>query len=453
MIVLKIVLGLIGLGIVVFVHELGHFIAARAVGIDVEAFSIGWGKPIFVKKIGSVEYRLGIFPVGGYCKMAGENEFQEAWENNKKEIPQKKGSFLGARPWQRIIVAVAGPFFNIAFAALVFAFVWGIGFQYETMDNRIVLVHDINNTESMPADKAGLETGDRIVAIDGRKVENYNDIQRLVATNAEKLLRFDIVRNGTHLTLEVEPTLQKETGAGKIGVFYYAEPFIGNIVPGSLAEKSGIRPGDKILKINGKDLPYTAALFNIFKDDEKINGAIDIEYERDGAIVNTSIQIPTDDTRSLGIEWKTMLYHTPHYSLFGAVSKGVSEAYWTLTTTIRSFRLLFRGIDLTQSVSGPARITWMVGEIATEGFGQSFSDGLRALGNFLALISVALGVTNLLPLPVLDGGLILLFLAEILRGKPLNPKMVQVFQTVGIVIIAGLMIFAVTGDILFFTRQ
>jgi regulator of sigma E protease len=452
MIIIKIIVGLIGLGIVVFVHELGHFLAARAVGIDVEAFSIGWGRPVFARKVGGVEYRLGMFPVGGYCKMAGDDAFEEAWKNKQDAIPSGAATFYGVAPWRRIVVAFAGPLFNIIFAAIVFAFLWGAGFEYRTMDNRIVLVHDIDESVSMSADKAGLETGDRIVAIDGKPVENYSDIQRAVATNAEKIMRFAVIRDGRELTLDVQPELQKETGAGKIGVYYYAEPVIGNVMPESLAEKAGLRAGDTILKINGEELPYTVAIYKIFADERELPEALDIEYRRDGQTYTCVIDDLNEAVENLGIEWQSVLYHTPRYSPAGAVAKGASEAVDTLVTTIRGFRLLFRGIDLTQSVSGPARITWMAGEIAADGFSQGFAAGLRSLGNFLSIISIALGVTNLLPLPVLDGGLIVLFLVEILRRKPAHPKAVHAFQTAGVIIIAGLMIFAITGDILFFAR-
>jgi regulator of sigma E protease len=121
--------------------------------------------------------------------------------------------------------------------------------------------------------------------------------------------------------------------------------------------------------------------------------------------------------------------------------------------SIRSFALLFKGIDLTQAVSGPVRITYMVGDIAAEGFGQSVGAGFSSMANFLALISIALGIMNLLPLPVLDGGLIVLFIIEIIKRKPLHPKVVSAFQTVGVVLIFGLMLFAVFGDILFLARR
>jgi regulator of sigma E protease len=136
-----------------------------------------------------------------------------------------------------------------------------------------------------------------------------------------------------------------------------------------------------------------------------------------------------------------------------AVVKGSAEAWNTLVLSLRSLRLLFKGIDLTQAVSGPVRITYMMGDVAAEGFGQGLGSGFRSMGNFIALISVALCVMNLLPLPVLDGGMIVMSVVELIRRRPLNPRAAAVFQTLGVVLIAGLMIFAVFGDILYLVKR
>jgi regulator of sigma E protease len=157
MIIVKIALGLFGLGIVVFVHELGHLVCARLAGIDVEAFSIGWGKPVLKKSIKGVEYRLGLFPVGGYCKMRGDGEFQEVWENSEKGEQPEKGTFYGTSPLGRIIACFGGPFFNLVFAALVLSLIWGIGFEVQTLDNRIVLASELNSESVYPADEAGFK--------------------------------------------------------------------------------------------------------------------------------------------------------------------------------------------------------------------------------------------------------------------------------------------------------
>ncbi len=173
------------------------------------------------------------------------------------------------------------------------------------------------------------------------------------------------------------------------------------------------------------------------------------------SVGQVSIHPEYSDNReaALGINWTPIYYDSPALSFPAAVAKGAGEAWNTLTLTLRSFGLLFKGIDLTQAVSGPVRITYMMGDVAAEGFGQSVGSGFRSLANFLALISIALCVMNLLPLPVLDGGMIILCIIEMIRRKPLNPKAASVFQAVGVVFIAGLMLFAVFGDILYLIKH
>lgn len=440
----QVLLGLIGLGIVVFVHEAGHFIAARMVGIDVEAFSIGWGKALLKKRIGPVEYRLGMFPVGGYCKMRGENDFREAYEQNAAQIPQTPGSYFGAAPWRRIAVCLAGPLFNLIFAVAVMAVIWGAGFEMQTLDNRIVLASDISPGENYPADQAGLKSGDRIVMINGKPAVNSRDIQEAISPNAGKNLVLTLERDGSTLERAIQPLLDKSTGAGRIGVSFWIDPVAGAILPESPAAIAGLRPGDRILRVNGQDLPHTAALFSILQEQP---AALSLEYEREGRLMHTAL-IPVYDgagAADLGIQYQTLTYRTPSYTLPGALVKGASEAWKTLTLYLQSLSLLFRGIDLTQAVSGPVRITVMAGEAATAGLGS--------MASFLSVISIALCIMNLLPLPVLDGGMIALFIVEAFRRRPLHPKALFAFQTAGAVLIFGLMLFAVFGDILFLARR
>jgi regulator of sigma E protease len=452
MLIIKIILGLAGLGIVVFVHELGHFLAARLAGIDVEAFSIGWGKPILKKKIGAVEYRIGMFPIGGYCKMRGENDFQENSEKKQEEISWPKGCYYGTSPLRRVAVCFAGPLFNLIFAVLVYSIIWGIGFEINTLENRIVLASDISPGESYPADEAGLRSGDRIIRIDGKETANYHDIQEAIALNPEKDLSVTLERGGKTEELRVRPRLDKSTGAGKIGVYFWTDPVIAEIAAGSPASIAGLEKGDRILKVNGLDFPYSAAMLKILRESPAL---LHLEYERDGSARSTDIVLSYTDgvPQDIGVSYSTIRYHTPSYSPPAALAKGAAETWKTFVVSLKSLSLLFRGIDLAQAVSGPVRITYMVGDVAAEGFGQSFGAGISSMVNFLSLISVALCVMNLLPLPVLDGGMILLFIIEAARGHPLRPKTIYAFQTVGIVLIAGLMLFAVFGDILFLVRR
>ena len=448
MLIYKIILGLIGLGVVVFVHELGHFLGARAMGIDVEAFSIGWGKPILRKKIGGVEYRLGLFPLGGYCKMKGENDYGEAFKEGAKP---EKGSYLAAHPFRRIFACAAGPAFNLLFAVLVLAVIWGIGFEVNTLSNRIVLASEITPGLN-PADEAGLLTGDKIISVMGKETGTFHDIQEIIATHPDQNLPVRIERNGRIMDLTVRPLMEKSTGAGKIGVYFWTDPVIERVAEASPAEIAGLKSGDRILKVNGNDLPNTMTLLKLLEDKPPV---LNLEYLREGQI-RTAALIPVyseEGTKDLGLAWEAVRYQTPRLSPPLALAKGAAETWKTFTISLKSLSLLFRGVDLTKAVSGPVRITYMVGDIAAEGFNQGFGTGISSMASFLSLISIALCIMNLLPLPVLDGGMILLFLIEGIRRKPLNPKFVSAFQMVGVVLIAGLMLFAVFGDILYLAKR
>jgi len=451
MLLYKVLLGLLGLGVVVFVHELGHFLGARLMGIGVEAFSIGWGKPIFKKKVGEVEYRLGMFPLGGYCKMKGDNEFEEAYRNNQNGIKAEEGSYYAANPFSRIVTCAAGPLFNLVFAVLVLSVIWGIGFEVNTLGNRIILASEISPGIN-PADEAGLKTGDIIMEIKGKKTETFHDIQEVIALHPDEDLPIMVNRNGSILSLNVRPAMDKSTGAGKIGVYFWTDPVVERIAEGSPAEFAGLKNGDTITRINGINLPNTIFLMKILEDRPQV---LNIEFQRNGQILQAALlPVYTDEgTRDLGIAWKAVRYHTPRLSLPFAIAKGASETWKTFTISVKNLSLLFRGIDLTQAVSGPVRITYMVGDVAAEGFRESIGAGISSMASFLSLISIALCIMNLLPLPILDGGMIILFFLEGIRRKPLHPRFISIFQTIGVVLIAGLMIFAIFGDIIYLAKR
>ena len=454
MLVIKVILGLLGLGIVVFVHELGHFLAARLVKIDVEAFSIGWGNPILKKKIGKVEYRLGMFPIGGYCKMKGSSDYgtsdyREAWENMQGGKKPEVGSYLAASPQARILVSFGGPFFNLIFAVLLLSMLWGFGFEINTLGNRIILASEVTPGQQYPADDAGLKTGDRIIEIAGHEISYYHEVQENIALNPEKPLSITVERDGEIYRLQVVPSLDKSSGAGKIGVYFWTDPVIENIREGSPAARLGFLPGDIIAGVNGITIRNSIEFLKVME--QKPDNLV-IEYERSGQ--RRTAEFSAEDLEGdLGFSWASVHYRTPNLSFPSAVAKGVKESFKTLIISVKSLRLLFKGIDLTQAVSGPVRITYMMGDMAAQSFGQGLGAGLRSIADFVALISIALCVMNLLPLPILDGGMIILFLVELIRRKPAHPRAISAFQACGMVIIFSLMIFALFGDILYFIRR
>lgn len=446
--IFTILLGLLALSIVVFVHETGHFIAARLSGIEVEAFSIGWGKAIFKKKIGRTEYRIAPLPLGGYCKMKGEHALIEAIESKEKSIPLEEGAFYSASPLRRIAVAVAGPLANFIFAGLVLSIIFLVGYEEPTFQNRIILASAMDNSGKLwPSDKAGLESGDRIIAIDGKPTENYNQLADRIATSAGRELTLLTEREGRQYELKITPELNRDSGAGIAGIYPWIDPVIGEVEPGSLAETAGLEPGDTITEINGEKIRHSLDISRIIASEP---AELKITYRRSSS--GGSCIIPTDFTGGnfrIGIAYAHDVYRTPHRNIIQAIGKGYSDAVDTFILSAKGLKLLFSGLNLNKAVSGPIRITYYAGEVAASGFAQGLGKGFLSFFQFVSFISIALFFMNLLPIPALDGGQIVLFLYEIIKKSPLSPNSVYRYQMIGTFIILLLVLLTTTSDILF----
>jgi regulator of sigma E protease len=449
---ITILLGLIGLSIVVIVHELGHFVIARSVGVEVEAFSVGWGPALFKRKGKKTEWRIGVLPIGGYCKLKGEDGFRAALDQKLDFIPADKGSYYSAHPLKRVAIAIAGPSFNVLFATLVFVFVVAIGTTIQTAPNRIVLSSEtgamIQNGMPNPADIAGLETGDVIRAVDGKTIRDYSDLQEIIASNPGKALSVEVLRNGSVQNLVITPHLDRNSGAGVIGVYAWVDPVIATVKDQSPAAIADLRAGDIITEANGKAIHNTVDLMEVFKN---ASGPVSLMVMRDAEPFPTTIVAKS--LEEMGIGFVSVIRTDKATSLPDAVSKGFKETASTFSLTIKSIGLLFRGVNVFKAVSGPASITYLIGTAASE---QIKADGLAGLVpvlSFLAYLSVALAITNLLPLPVLDGGLILVFIIEFLRKRALTPQALYRFQFIGAAFVLVLFIVATMSEVFFFAGK
>jgi regulator of sigma E protease len=440
--ILKIVYGLVALGLVVFIHEAGHFIAARLSGVAVETFSIGWGPVLLRKKRGNTEYRLSALPLGGYCGMRGENAFRDALERNLEAIPREEGGFYSAHPLKRVAIAFAGPFANLLFAVIALALVSAIGFSYRSYDNRVVLASRYDGGLN-PADAAGLAEGDRVVALAGKKVATFSDIQEIIATNPEKPLALEYEREGSVISTSIVPRLDKKTGAGRIGIYPYIPLVVSSVNRGSAAETAGIRPGDEITAVNGVPVAHYLQFTHALKD-RPAEAVVTVDrggISRDERLV---LLYPESGAIETGIDWKAETVVVQGTGLFGSVRYGVLETGRMIALTAKSVALLFRGVDLTEAVSGPVRITVMIGEVAKTGF--------SGLAELLSVICVSLFLMNLLPIPVLDGGIILTALVEFAIRKPLRPKTLYYAQFVGMGFILVVFILALFSDVHFLMK-
>ena len=362
--------GLLCLFFLILFHEFGHFLAAKLFGVKVESFSIGFGPILIHKRIHGTDYRISLFPLGGYCGMKGEKDFQNAIEAKLPQIEGEKDSLYGIHPLKRALIGFAGPFFNFIFAFIAYSLISGIGYKYYTYSNSILINENI--TSSVAKD-AGLESGDIITSINGKVTNDFSDLIQEISVRPDEDLILTVDRNGQNLSFNLHSEMDKATGSGKIGI---------------AADTS------KILE----------------KESNK-------------------------------------------YSFFPALGHGFLESYNSVILTIKSICLLFKGVDLDNAVSGPARVTEMLGTTVKEGFSAGLKQGLIALLSLMAIISISLFIMNLLPIPILDGGLILIAIIEFVFHKKINPKIQYYIQFIGLAFIALLFIIGLQGDIKYFLNK
>ena len=453
--ILTILFGVLGFGIMIFVHELGHFLAAKAVGIHVEVFSLGWGRKLVGFTRGGTSYQISWFPIGGYCKMRGEEHGRAPEREEERPAaarPPEAGSFFAASPLQRILVAASGPLANLLFAVVVLTVIWWAGFNVHSDGNRIILASDYSTDTALaasPATRAGLQSGDRIVAIDGERVEKFQDILEKVSVASGDRLSLTVERGGQTRTATLVPDLDLQTGAGRIGVYAWRDPVIDSVRPGGPAALAGLAPGDRIVQAGGRPLRNTIDLYSLL---EARPNRLELTYERDGQRGETSL-LPVYRGQSeadLGMGFAAEVFRSPRLGLPGAVARGADETYRTLAFTVKGIGLLFRGVNLQNAVAGPLRITYFVGTVATNGFSLGIGEGLVSFFRFLCLLSGVLFMMNLLPIPALDGGQILIFLIELLRGRRVSPRLIGRIQVFSFSLLMVLAVFITFSDILFF---
>ena len=408
---------IIAIGILIIVHELGHFITARLFGIKVEEFSVGFGPPLLSFNCCKTTVRLRIFPLGGFVKMAGEDP---------SEMTFKPYEFYSKPLLQRSLVVLAGPLANLLLAIVVFCAVFALGkttFKY------------VNEPPIIGVSKVeGLKPGDRILEVNHRKVSTWREFVREVGISPRDSVILTVLRNGKVVNVLVKP---RKFGEAKVlDVIPRIEPVIGKVYKGMPAEKSGLKPGDRVLSVNGKKISD----WHEFTEEIKKSGGevLTLEVLRKGKIV--SVRVKPVYNQKLK---KYVIGTAPEiirYSLIGAVKEGFREFKSLTVFFFRFLKDLLTGEASFKSLGGPIMIAQAIEKAA--------STGILNYLYLLGFISLQLGYINLLPLPVLDGGLLVLFFVEALRKKQFSPKTREVIQQVGFAILGVLMTLVIYNDIL-----
>ncbi len=427
------------LSIVILIHELGHFVVAKLNGIYVITFSIGFGPKLLKARVGETEYAISALPFGGYVKFAGENEVENPDEDRREagvresDIPENR-YYRNKKPIQRMSVVLAGPVMNAVLALLLYiSSIWIQGIFIREPDN---VISDV--VDGSPAQTAGLERGDVILEINGKKLESGAEISELVTYEKDVSSFFRVLRAQETLGVSIVPQWNEEAGRLVLGIHSSSPAKIGDVKKESPAHEAGIRSGARIVAIND------TTVFTYIEVAEKIyarNGVpMKFTWEQDGemrsaVICPTSMDAPSGgeklDVVKVGAIGIGEYYEKIDVSFGKAVVYG-SRAFYNLLQSILDFLgKLVTGKATIRAVGGPIRVGVMAGDMIRWGFGY--------LINFLAFFSMNLAIFNLLPILPFDGGHFVLFLLEGVTGIKPGAKLQNIMLQTGFIILVALM--------------
>lgn len=424
----NIVKTLLVIGIIIFVHELGHFIAAKKMKIKVERFSIGFGPKMIGFRKGETEYIISWFPIfGGYVKMLGENPAEE-------RSTELEGQFFAAPISHRALIAFSGPAMNIIFAVLVIAmaFMFGMPTRPGT---------EIGYVEpGSPADKANIMPGDKIIQIDNYKTERWDDISESIGINPDKELQIVLLRNDNKITIRVTPKRIEGTDIGKIGISPVLKPIVGEVAHGSEAERVGLKKGDLIRAINGKRIDHIIELVNELEEIKGQSQQFILNIERIGEKINLPIKIKMDEDGQIksldGISFGEIERMNPIKAFIAAIP----ETYRLGSKVFQFLKRLVMHDVPAKYVAGPVGILQITMSVV--------KTGLSGILWFAGFLSVNLGIVNLLPLFITDGGILIFLIIEKIRGKPLTLKRQILVQQIGFGFLVLLFLLVTYNDVL-----
>jgi regulator of sigma E protease len=438
---------IVALGILVVVHEFGHFWVARRLGVKVLRFSVGFGKPLWSRRFGSdrVELVVGALPLGGYVKMLDETEGDVA----ESELPR---AFNRQPLWIRSLIVLAGPAFNLLFAVLAYWLVFVSG----TDGIRPVIGKVLPDSI---AEQAGFRAGEEIVSIDGKDVQGWNQRRLLLFKRALEQRRIDVVvkdssgdRQLRVLDLSRLPVSEVnanlvEKGIGLLGYLPEVLPAIGALDPNGPAARAGLQVDDRILEIDGTAIKSWDQMADIIRSRPGKTMRVTVERQGSQRTVEVTADPVEHEGRTVGrIQIRPKLAELPEDMRvrirFGVLEALGEAAENTWSMSWLTLEMLWRMLKLevsTRNISGPITIAQYAGQTA--------KIGLEPFILFLAVISISLGVLNLLPIPILDGGHLLYYIAEGILRRPLPERVLVIGQQIGIVLLIGLMMLAFYNDI------
>lgn len=439
---------IIALSSLVLIHEWGHFFIARRAGIRVEVFSIGFGPRLFSLSRGGTEYRISALPFGGYVKLFGEDPVAEAEGDDAKarEIAQSPEAFSGKSIVARLLTVLAGPGMNLVLALVLMPVVFMIGRQQPAILDQPPVI--IGLKERSPAVSAGLSEGDRILKIDGKEMEDWSEVLDWIILHPDSSVPVQVQRGAAvrDFTLKTITSPISEHPVGYAGFeplfFFGNSPVVGEVSNGSAASRAGLKPGDRILSVNDKPTPYWSDLTDSIRASS--GSQLRMIVQRGEEQIDLTVTPEFNEGYKawlIGISKQIDNSHFVHkrYGFLQALDLGLKENIRLFTLTGDVLYRLIR-LELSyKTLGGPLQIAQATGMAAEAGVGEFLF--------FLCFLSLQLGVLNLLPIPVLDGGHILFMGIEAIRRKPVSLKFRNALTQVGFVLLVGLMILITINDV------
>ena len=414
-------------GILVFVHEFGHFFMAKLMKVRVEVFSWGYGKRLFGFKKGETDYRVSLIPMGGYVKFSGE----EAFDQEKKLAPH---DFMAKKRWQRFLVLVMGSIMNIFLAVMLVFIISMVGVNiFEHLEQKPVIGWI---EPGSPAERANLKIGDEILSINSKKTKTWSDVELAVGIKPKRLIYLEVKRGDEVFRVKLMTESRTRLEMGYAGFFAEILTQAVMVIADSPAEKAGLKAGDVILAINGEPVYFYHFVEIIEKNPEK---ELEFLAARQGKTLTLHITPRLEGkVGKIGI-MSGMKSEVRKYGLFSAAARSIKENMRLAFIIVNFIRDLIAGKASARQIGGPI-------EIANFSY-AFFRMGFFAMMSFIAIISLQLGIINLFPIPVLDGGHILVLGLEGLFRRDFSLKIKQIVMQIGFVILIFLIVFVILNDV------
>ncbi len=441
---LKYLIGLVGISLVVLVHEAGHLVVAKLCGIGIEVFSVGFGPKLVSWTVGETELRLSLLPVGGYCRLKGSEDLSRALRyKNRYFTHTEHGSYFAAHPAKRMATYLGGVSFNILFAVLLYALLAALPFTVVSTEARVVTTDSyasLFGPNDSPAGKAGIRNGDLIIAVGEPPVADWEELEALLASSGGRE-SFTVLRDGNTLTYLAEAE-RRQDGSYRWGLAVVQEAVVGSVRSSSREERAGLLRGDRIVSVDGVAAENHLDLLSHLPVDGRM---VALTVERDG-VEKDIVFVPERDESGksayrFSLQSATRAGKPERFS----VLRGIRQSLHIADLTVDSLSSLTKshGSELHSSVTGMARSALLIGDIASLGFEQNPVSGIHALLYLMGVVSISLAIINIFPLPAFDGGQVVMALFEWVTGRQVKPRVYLAMQVIGLVMI--LLFFALLG--------